>query len=205
MTETCKEASMFNILPKKCTRCGEWKNRGEFYDDNRKDNKKRAKDGKKSMCKVCQGEHEAQRIANNPVSKQKHNARTTKWKRAHPQKVAEQSAKWYAANSEHKYNYHVAWLQKNPHRLSAYNRNAKALRKGSNGKITAQEWGELKAKYDFTCLRCGKREPEITLTLDHVLPLSKGGANIIGNAQPLCQPCNSWKHDKHIDYRKDRK
>jgi len=36
---------------------------------------------------------------------------------------------------------------------------------------------------------------------DHVLPVSKGGTSYISNIQPLCQPCNSGKKDKHIDYR----
>ncbi|HAT1242480.1 TPA: HNH endonuclease [Corynebacterium striatum] len=34
------------------------------------------------------------------------------------------------------------------------------------------------------------------MTLDHVVPLSRGGKNTIGNALPACQSCNSSKHSK---------
>ena len=33
-------------------------------------------------------------------------------------------------------------------------------------------------------------------TLDHVTPLSKGGAHVIENLVPACRPCNSSKGDK---------
>lgn len=49
------------------------------------------------------------------------------------------------------------------------------------------------------CLRCGSDEH---ITLDHVVPVSRGGKNTISNLQPLCRSCNSTKGTKTIDYRK---
>ena len=60
------------------------------------------------------------------------------------------------------------------------------------------EWIDLCEKYDNLCLCCKKKNP---LTVDHVIPISKGGLNIIENIQPLCKKCNCAKHDKIIDYR----
>lgn len=40
------------------------------------------------------------------------------------------------------------------------------------------------------CCRCGT---VANLTLDHITPLARGGANRIENLQVLCQPCNSRK------------
>ena len=37
------------------------------------------------------------------------------------------------------------------------------------------------------------------LTVDHVVPISKGGSNDISNIQPLCCNCNSKKNAKQID------
>jgi len=56
-----------------------------------------------------------------------------------------------------------------------------------------EEWKELKKKYNYTCLMCGKKEPEIKLSIDHIIPVSEGGTNWIENIQPLCRSCNSKK------------
>ena len=61
------------------------------------------------------------------------------------------------------------------------------------GTYSLQDWKDLKQKHGFRCLHCGRQEPEIKLTRDHIVPLSRGGLNIISNLQPLCQPCNSRK------------
>lgn len=71
------------------------------------------------------------------------------------------------------------------------------IKKNENGGThTLAEWGALKEFYDYTCLGCGKREPEITLERDHIVPVSKGGTSDISNIQPLCESCNSSKKDK---------
>jgi len=71
----------------------------------------------------------------------------------------------------------------------------------NGGKFSFKEWGELKREYNYTCLSCGKKEPEIKLTMDHIKPLKWGGKNEKSNIQPLCKYCNSIKHLSTIDYR----
>ncbi len=79
--------------------------------------------------------------------------------------------------------------------------NRRARIQQAGGSFTSREWKKLCKHYNYMCLCCGRREPEIKLTVDHVVPLSKGGANSIDNIQPLCQSCNSSKHRRTIDYR----
>lgn len=43
------------------------------------------------------------------------------------------------------------------------------------------------------CVACGSRNH---LTLDHVVPLSKGGNDTEDNLQTLCKSCNSRKKDR---------
>ena len=52
--------------------------------------------------------------------------------------------------------------------------------------------------YGKKCLCCGTDK---NITIDHVIPISKGGQNDISNYQPLCRSCNSRKNTKIIDYR----
>ena len=73
---------------------------------------------------------------------------------------------------------------------------------GADGTHTIEEWEILKAQYNWVCPCCGRREPEIRLTEDHIVPLSKGGSNNIENIQPLCRSCNSIKLVKEIRYAK---
>ena len=45
----------------------------------------------------------------------------------------------------------------------------------------------------FTCQYCSTHNPQSNLTLDHVLPISKGGRTEWTNIVTACGPCNSKK------------
>jgi 5-methylcytosine-specific restriction endonuclease McrA len=66
------------------------------------------------------------------------------------------------------------------------------------GSYTPVEWDRLCALYGHCCVRC---EATGALTVDHVVPLSRGGRNDVWNLQPLCRSCNSQKHTRIADYR----
>ncbi|MBD2137813.1 HNH endonuclease [Anabaena sp. FACHB-1237] len=52
----------------------------------------------------------------------------------------------------------------------------------------------------FQCQSCGKNSQEVNLSIDHIIPLSRGGKNHISNLQTLCLTCNQRKTNK-IDRR----
>jgi 5-methylcytosine-specific restriction endonuclease McrA len=97
--------------------------------------------------------------------------------------------------------YQRKYSKENRDKLTLYTNTRRARKLEAGGSHTNEEWQELKIFYNFKCLQCGKQEPEIKLTRDHVIPLTQGGSDSIDNVQPLCARCNSKKNNKHIDYR----
>lgn len=49
---------------------------------------------------------------------------------------------------------------------------------------------------NYTCVYCGSKED---LTLDHVIPQSKGGKDSWDNLVTACKPCNARKGDQMIE------
>jgi 5-methylcytosine-specific restriction endonuclease McrA len=198
---------------KRCTKCKTVKLLSQFSPD------KRNKDGRKSHCKACINSYMASikdRVA----------ATAIKWQKDNPEKKKAISRKWYHAHKdepktqdykERRSEYGKAYRAKNSQKIKQYTaeyrknkpgiymvfwQNRRARIKGNGGTVTTAEIASLKKRQDYTCLCCGRREPDIELTHDHVMPLAMGGENTIENSQMLCRSCNSKKGTKYIDYRK---
>jgi hypothetical protein len=68
-------------------------------------------------------------------------------------------------------------------------------RKGISKKIRF----EVFKRDSFTCQYCGKAAPDVVLHVDHIDPVSKGGADEIINFITSCFDCNSGKGDRALD------
>jgi len=69
----------------------------------------------------------------------------------------------------------------------------------AKGDHTYAEWKMMVRFFDNHCVRCGKRD---FVQCDHIVPVSEGGSNGMGNLQPLCALCNTMKGFWDIvDYR----
>jgi 5-methylcytosine-specific restriction endonuclease McrA len=100
------------------------------------------------------------------------------------------------------------WKAENPERVDGYRRNWKnnhaedvldatrlrrARRRKAGGIITKRERRRLFRRYHGRCAYCRIRHAD---TLDHVIPLARGGRHTIGNALPACRTCNLSKGAK---------
>ena len=54
---------------------------------------------------------------------------------------------------------------------------------------------EIEKLYSSPCCNCGSNENQ---SVDHVIPLSRGGTHSIGNLMTLCRSCNSSKHARTL-------
>ena len=59
--------------------------------------------------------------------------------------------------------------------------------------LTDTEWEEIQNEQNSQCKDC---DTLCKLTIDHIVPLSKGGHHIKENIQGLCHPCNSSKGNR---------
>jgi len=50
-----------------------------------------------------------------------------------------------------------------------------------------------------SCCYCGKKLTPSKITIDHIIPTSKGGANSFLNCVVSCQPCNGRKANRTLD------
>ena len=78
-------------------------------------------------------------------------------------------------------------------RFTQINHKARRRSVENEGRVTEAEWKAIIARFNDSCAYC--RADDLKLTMDHVIPLSKGGRHCADNVVPACQPCNSAKCD----------
>jgi 5-methylcytosine-specific restriction endonuclease McrA len=128
------------------------------------------------------------------------------WRQNHPdrslldtEKSVERMRKRREDDPEGTRKYQNDWAHENSDKIVkyAFERRSKIANAGS---FTAEEWENLLEQCGNKCVCCGKKKK---LTVDHIVPVIKGGTNLISNIQPLCKSCNSSKHTKTIRYVKE--
>lgn len=86
---------------------------------------------------------------------------------------------------------------------------SKTRRRSKNDKkglrsLPAKRRRKLRAKvlerYNHKCAQCGKGQDQVELTIDHIIPVTLDGKNILSNLRVLCRLCNEkkgLKENKH--------
>lgn len=209
---------------KVCKGCGVEKDLAEFYKHPTK------ADGRYNKCKLCVSarvrENRRERLeqyaeyekarANLPHRVE---ARR-KYQEEHKEEISEYKKQWSAENEgsvnaskrkhyERNRDEIIArskeWAENNPEKVSQAkannSRKRRAAKHASPGGFTVEEFRALCEAYGNRCLACG--DAEAALQADHIVPLTRGGTDDIGNIQPLCGTCNRKKFVAIVDYRLD--
>jgi 5-methylcytosine-specific restriction endonuclease McrA len=126
-----------------------------------------------------------------------------RWSAENEESVSASRRKHYELNRDEVIARSKKWGEDNPEkvkRAKANNsRKRRAARHASPGSFPAEEFKALCESCGNRCLACGATEA--LLEADHVVPLTRGGSDDIGNIQPLCGTCNRKKFVSVIDYR----
>jgi 5-methylcytosine-specific restriction endonuclease McrA len=120
-----------------------------------------------------------------------------KWEMANPDRVREATRKYAEADPQRRRDIAKRWRENNWDKKLADQRKRRGMKyKKSHAPY---DFKAICAQFGNRCLACGRSD--VKLTVDHVLPISRGGADAPDNVQPLCQSCNSSKGVKTTDYR----
>lgn len=82
-------------------------------------------------------------------------------------------------------------------RLQYQRRRARLNGSGSSG-MTPPQWREICARYadESGAILCAYCRQPCKPTIEHVVPIARGGRDEPSNIVPACKPCNSSKSDK---------
>lgn len=65
--------------------------------------------------------------------------------------------------------------------------------------VTKRTRFEVLRRDEHTCQYCGAKAPDVTLQVDHVIPVALGGDDKPGNLVTACRDCNGGKTSVHPD------
>lgn len=179
---TLQRKGTIPVASKLCPRCEKEKANSEFYLDWSK------VDCLSYSCKACEVAASVRYQREKPEEKK---ARQRRYYLAHREEILAR------IDGKESLERALRWQRENPERRAATRQRYNARKQQAHGNFTGEQWLALLEFYGAKCLRCNRTPP----TVDHVIPLSKGGSNDIGNIQPLCRPCNSGKRARDTDYR----
>lgn len=190
---------------KKCAECSVDKLFSEY-------NKcSRAKDGLQAYCRDCQNKITRKWKKDNRQHVRKYDKL---WWKKHPALKAakfhrnyernkakrhQQSKNWNYLNPEKRRMIRKSWQQRNKSKIADYQiircarmHNAPIVEKIDRQIIIERD--------NSTCyLWCKRKLPPHMITLDHVVPLSRGGTHTYDNLRVACQSCNSRKNAKLLE------
>lgn len=90
-----------------------------------------------------------------------------------------------------------SWVKNNRDKIRIYDARKRAKRlyllNLSFRDLTLTQWLNIKSKHNFRCFWCNKKKK---LTIDHFIPLSRGGKHSASNIVPACSFCNGSKWNK---------
>jgi 5-methylcytosine-specific restriction endonuclease McrA len=131
------------------------------------------------------------------------------WQKRNPEKVRKLRADWVSRNRVVTREYARQWQASNRelyHKIQkkwrTENQTYWRVRDASLRKVTSNftlaQWLEVLEEFGHRCAYCLCGDQK--LTMDHVIPVAKGGEHVRENIVPACKSCNSRKKDRSIFY-----
>lgn len=126
--------------------------------------------------------------------------RTAAWRKKYPEREQERARRYAEAHPGVNLARVKAWRAANPER-------AKALRRAAWSRYNARKRGatvtdekftldEIYERDDRTCGLCEQSVERVDATVDHIIPVSRGGLHALSNVQLAHRSCNTRKGNR---------
>lgn len=167
-----------------CSRCEDFRPLDAFGKHSSK------KDGLTVYCRPCIAGY----IKQNDPDGSKRRAFMERYSQENAEQIRAYHREWkrreYASKPDEVKERQYAWRRRNPEIVKHHNDRKRAKRKAAPVvPFTPDKLAARLAYFGNRCWLCGDEANSV----DHVKPLSKGGAHALCNIRPACQSCNSRK------------
>lgn len=174
----------------------------------------KSSDGLNSRCRACAkayyDKNRQKILAQKVIYSQLRREERAKWEKVYYEKNKHElllkKRNYYVANRDKITAKNRAWARNNRQKLNCYYRKyaldrpdvirkkriKRRLKMMTNGIFFVSK-KEIKNLLSQPCVYCKSCK---NITIDHVIPIARGGRHSVGNLMPLCLSCNASKQDK---------
>ena len=177
---------MVNPTTKCCTKCKLVKPVSQFYFNT-------SKQRHEAWCKQCTKESVLNSRRKNPEAHRRANRRD--YKKHRVKKLEVQRQRYWEDPAWARF-VQNEWARKHPSEMAVKYNARRARQVNAEGAFTRADIKRQREKQHNRCYYCGN---EGKLTVDHVIPLARGGTNWPDNLVLACPHCNSSKGNKRVD------
>jgi hypothetical protein len=184
-----------------CARCKEEKPVAAFSKERSR------KDGLSYWCKACRKKHSE--IHHDEVltysrkyyqeHREEHLARTRKYVQENKEFVRKIHQEYNRKHKKRVTHTHRVWTHRNKNRVFEYHKRRRIALLASEGNWSIAQFEELCQRLEWKCPYCGCSLSWRTVTVDHIVPVVKGGSNRIENINPSCWSCNASKGARDLE------
>ncbi len=200
-----KPANTITVAEKRCARCDELKPASEFgpaiaHADGLESSCRSCRNAYRPIaitvptekrCSVCQ---EVKPAGDFYLTDKSRDGLYSRCKPCHNQRAYAGQRLYKAQNIEQIRKWNNRWRRKHPEQGQRNGNKRRARKKNVLvSDFTREQWLTMKAAYRGCCAYCGKKS---RLTIDHVIPLARGGGHTASNIVPACKTCNSKKYTR---------